>query len=132
MFFSDRVVLHRKIHRIRNEAKFVGSLVQRLGLLDGSRNPDMGMERHKDEAARPSTRLFHCAFSPIFIRHDNDSGVGAKMKVPEHMTGREGGNHELFRIVSNGISPELWIGRTVYRGFSRYLDLVISRVGSVV
>jgi hypothetical protein len=30
--FGDRLVLYRKIHRICNEAKFVSTLMQRLGL----------------------------------------------------------------------------------------------------
>ena len=32
--FGDRFVLDREIYRIRNEAKLMGALVERFGLLD--------------------------------------------------------------------------------------------------
>jgi hypothetical protein len=49
----------------------------------------MRTKGHADEVAGPFGRFFHRALSPILIRHDNDPGVGAEVKIPEHMTGRE-------------------------------------------
>ena len=89
LLLRDRLVIDRKIHRIRNIAKFVRPLVECLGLLGGAGDSNMRTKRHADETAVACVTLLHGADRSIFVRHDNDSGVGAEMKVPEHVTARK-------------------------------------------
>src|SRR5690348_9101653 len=67
----------------------------------------------------------------VAVGHDDDAGVGAKVQVPELMTGGKRGDEQLRRIPSRGIAAEHRVGRAGYGLFARRADLVRTRIGAV-
>ncbi len=74
-------MLNRKIYRVCDEAKFVSALMKRLGFRDRSLYYRMRPKCDVDKAATPVGRLSHRAFCLIFVRHDNDAGVGKEVEI---------------------------------------------------
>src|SRR5580692_538358 len=103
-------MMDREIDRIGDEAKFVGSLMEFLGALDGAGDSNLRSKCYLDETTVAVGRFFHRALGPIFVRNDHDTADGAEMKIPEHVTARERCDEKFFRIVSSRVSSEFWIG----------------------
>ena len=103
-------MMDREIDRIRDEAKFVGSLMEFLGELERTGDSNLRSKCYPDETTVAVWRFFHRAFGAIFIRNDHDTADGTEMKIPEHVTARERCDEKFFRIVSSGVSSEFWIG----------------------
>jgi hypothetical protein len=67
----------------------------------------------------------------VAVCYDHDSGVGAKMQVPELMTRGKRGDEQLRRIPSRRIAAEYRVGRTGYGRFALRADLVRTRISAV-
>src|SRR4029077_4173477 len=67
----------------------------------------------------------------VAVCYDHDTGVGAKMQVPELMTGGKRGDEQLRRIPSRRIAAEHRVGRAGYGCFALRADLVRTRIGAV-
>jgi hypothetical protein len=124
--------MDREIHRIGDEAKIVSSLMDFFGPLDGAGDSNMRSKCHPEETTVAIGRLFQRALGAIFVRNDHDTGYGAEVQIPEHVTARERCNEEFFRIVSSRISSKFWVGRTGDRDLSWNVDLMVSRVRSII
>jgi len=79
----------------------------------------------------PSPLLDLHAGGVVAVCYDHDTSVGAKMQVPELMTGGKRGDEQLRRIPSRRIAAEHRVGRAGYGRFALRADLVRTRVGAV-
>jgi len=67
----------------------------------------------------------------VAVCHDHDTGVGAKVQVPELMTGGQRSNEQLRRIPSRRVTAEHRVGRAGYDRFALRADLMRTRIGAV-
>jgi hypothetical protein len=113
-------MLDGKIDRIGDEAS--GACVvmerQRLGPIAAARQANLRTQHHAPESSRPVGLLADLALGVIDIGRYHDPRLGAKMEIPKLMTGRERGDHQLFRIPARRVAAKERVGRSEYRRFS--------------
>ena len=68
---------------------------------------------------------------PVFVGEHVDAALRAQREVSEHVTGGQGGEQKVFRVVFGGIPAENSIGGAEQHRLARYIDDVISTVPSV-
>jgi len=130
---EGRFVLYLERHRARDKAFLGGGIVQaaRDVLIRAGR--ELGVRPQRDAFELPSAvRLLDLhAGGAVAICYDHDTGVGAKVQVPELMTGGKRGDKQLRRIPSRRIAAEHRVGRAGYGRFALRADLVRTRIGAV-
>ena len=67
----------------------------------------------------------------VAVCHDHDTGVGAKVQIPELMTGGQRSNEQLRRIPSRRVTAEHRVGQAGYDRFALRADLMRTRIGAV-
>ncbi len=94
---------------------------------------ELGVRPQRDAFELPSAvRLLNLhAGGVVAVCYDHDTGVGAKVQVPELMTGGKRGDEQLRRIPSRRITAEHGVGRAGYGRFALRADLVRTRIGAV-
>jgi hypothetical protein len=128
-----RFVLYPERHRARDKA-FLGSGIvpaTRDVLIRAGRELDVRPQRDAFELPSAVRLLDLHAGSVVAVCHDHDTGVGAKMQVPELMTGGKRGDEQLRRIPSRRIAAEHRGGRAGYGRFALRADLVRARISAV-
>jgi hypothetical protein len=87
---------------------------------------ELGVRPQRDAFELPSAvRLLDLhAEGVVAVCYDHDTGVGAKVQVPELMTGGKCSNEQLRRIPSRRIAAEYRVGRAGYGCFALCADLV--------
>jgi hypothetical protein len=130
---EGRFVLYLERHRARDKAFLGGSTVQaaRDVLVRSSRELGVGPQRDAFELASTVRPLDLHAGGVVAVCYDHDTGVSAKVQVPELMTGGKRGDEQLCRIPSRCIASEHWVGRASYGRFALRADLVRTRIGAV-
>ena len=126
-------VLHLERHRARDKAFLGGGIVQMARDVLIRAGPELGVRPQRDAFELPSAvRLLDLhARSVVAICYDHDTGIGAKVQVPELMTGGKRSDEQLGRIPSRCIAAEHWIGRASYGRFARRANLVRTRIGAI-
>src|SRR6516164_2964444 len=126
-------MLHLERHRTRDKAFLSGGIVQatRDVLIRAGR--ELGVRAQRDAFELPSAvgLLDLHAGGVVAVCYDHDSGVGAKVQVPELMTGGKRGDEQLCRIPPRRIAAKHWARRASYGGFAPCADLVRTRIGAV-
>src|SRR5260370_5435047 len=130
---EGRFVLYLERHRARDKAFLGGGIVQaaRDVLIRAGR--ELGVRPQRDAFELPSAgRLLDLhAGGAVAICYYHDTGVGAKVQVPELMAGGKRGDKQLRRIPSRRIAAEHRAGRAGYGRFALRADLVRTRIGAV-
>jgi hypothetical protein len=127
-------VLYLERHRARDKAFLGGGTVQAVRDVLIGAGRELGVRPQRDALELPSAvRLLDLhAGGVVAVCYDHDIGVGAKVQVPELMTGGKRGDKQLRRIPSRRIAAEHRVGRTSYGRFAPRVDLVRTRIGAVV
>ena len=119
-------MLYPERHRARDKAFLGGGIVQaaRNVLIRAGR--ELGVRPQRDAFELPSAVClldFH-AGGVVAVCYDHDTGVGAKVQVPELMTSGKRSDEQLCRIPSRCIAAEHWVGRASYGRFALRADFV--------
>src|SRR5262249_40396997 len=112
-------VLYLERHRARDKAFLRGGIVQAARDVLIRAGSELGVRPQRDAfelsgAVRP---LDLHAESVIAVCHNHDSGVGAKVQIPELMTGGKRRDEELRGIPSRRVAAKHRVGRAGYRPF---------------
>lgn len=123
-------VVHGEVDRVRDEAAFVGLLVQRscplgqCGIGDG----DPGTQRDLFEAAG-----VHHTFGLVEIVDHHDPGLDGQMQVPEHVALGQRRDQQLLGIPAVRVpAPHDRIRGGGQWGWPRSEDLVVARIRPVI
>jgi hypothetical protein len=130
---EGRFVLYLERHRARDKAFLGGGIVQaaRDVLIGAGRELSVRPQRDAFELPSAVRLLDLHTGSVVAVCYDHDTGVGAKVQVPELMTGGKRGDEQLRRIPSRRVATEHRVGRTAYGRFVLRADLVRTRIGTV-
>ena len=123
-----------EIAGVGDEAHFMGFVVQGCSTFDegAAGQGDDGMEDDFFKIAAAVGSFYHDSPGMVLVVYHYDIVDGAKVQVPEHVTGRDGGQEEFFGVVSRWGSPEGGVGGAGNVGFAFDLDDMVPVVGSVV
>ena len=126
-------MLYLERHRARDEAFLRGGIVQaaRNVLIRAGRDLDVWAQRDAFELPSAVRLLDLHARGVVAVCYDHDTGVGAKMQVPELMAGGKRSDEQLGRIPSRRIAAEHRVGRAGYGRFTLRANLVRTRIGAV-
>ena len=123
---KGRFVFYLERHRARDKALLGGGIVQAACDVHIRAGRELGVGPQRDAFELPSAvRLLDLHTGGVVaICYDHDSGVSAKVQVPELMTGGKRGDEQLCRIPSRCIAAEHRVGRASYGRFALRADLV--------
>jgi hypothetical protein len=117
---EDRFVVYFERHRARDKA-FLGSGIGEAArdvLIRAGRELGVGPQRDAFELPSAARPLDLHAGRVVAVCYDHDTGVSAKVQVPELMTSGKRSDQQLCRIPSSCISSEHWVGRASYGRFA--------------
>ena len=117
---EGRFVLYLERHRARDKAFLRGGIVQaaRNVLIRAGCKLDPRAQREAFELPSGVRLLDLHAGGVVAVCYDHDTGVGAKMQVPELMAGGKRSDEQLGRIPSRRIAAEHRVGRAGYGRFA--------------
>jgi hypothetical protein len=126
-------MLYPERHRACDKAFLGGGIVQaaRNVLIGAGRKPSVRPQRDAFELPSAVRLLDFHAGGVVAVCCDHDTGVGAKVQVPELMTSRKRSDEQLCRIPSRRIAAERWVRRASYGRFALRADFVRARIGAV-
>src|SRR5690606_33608457 len=75
--------------------------------------------------------FYHSPQGFVLVLEDRDACLCAQMKVPKHMTGRQRGYQQLFRIVFGSLPSKGWVGGPVQDRLPIHLDGMASFISPV-
>src|SRR5215469_4323003 len=126
-------VLYLERHRARDKAFLGGCIVQMARDVLIRAGPELGVRPQRDAFELPGTvrPLDLYAGGVVAVCHDHDPGVGAKVQIPELMTGGKRSDEQLRWIPSRRVAAEHRVGRTGYCRFALRANLMRPRIGAV-
>src|SRR5579871_6336380 len=139
---DHHIVFHGEVHRPRETADLVGTLVNRGGIRDARwvGNHHTGMQDHAREFTRAIGMLRHLSGRLVGVFGNHNAGVGAQMQDPEHVTSGECADQHLFGVVARAVAAKHRVGGAAdgsllaslltsqLRLYSRYPDVPVPRL----
>ena len=101
------------------------------GLIAVLGNGDAGVQYYRCEADFSVRRHGHCAGCVILIGAYNNAGICAQMQIPKHVTGGQGRNQQVFRIVFRSLAAKERICRPMQNGLALDDNAMITTIGAI-
>jgi hypothetical protein len=132
-YLEGGFVVHLERHRARDKAFLGGRIVQTAGdvLIRASRELGVRPQRDALELAGAVRLLDLHAGGVVAVCHDHDASVGAKVQIPELMTGGKRSDEQLRRIPSRRVAAKHRVRRASDGRFALRADLMRTRIGAV-